>query len=327
MAMTRKAFNVGLVLVLVMISLKIFFIDRSPFGKDNSSYALDKDKIVSRIEMTRGDEKLIIKDDNGTLSVNGTTRVRKGEVITLLNLISEIQIKSPVSDDAFNEVVIKPGIEPVKVKIFVKNRLIKTYLVYRTESNVYGNIMKTSEKAKPFIIYAPGFENNIGSFFELNELVWLPYTVFNLMPSEIDAIDVRYNEDKESSFKIETDEKNKLITDSEGATITNCDSLKVLRYLSYYTYVPFEKWAFELSQEEKGKIILQEPSVKISVSTKSGQNIILSIWERKAIVGSETIVDTDRVWGRLDNSDNIFIMRYFDIDPILKKKAYFIRFE
>ena len=33
--------------------------------------------------------------------------------------------------------------------------------------------------------------------------------------------------------------------------------------------------------------------------------------------------DSDRLWGKTDNSDELFIMRYFDVDPILKRRSYF----
>jgi hypothetical protein len=323
MAIARKAFNVGLVLVLILILLKIVFIDSLPFGKDNSSFAVEQDKIVSKIELTRENENLVLKIDKGVWTVNGISGVSKSEIIAFLSLLYEIQIKSPVSDDAFNKLIVEPGIEPVKVRIFVKNRMHKTFLVYKTDINVYGNIMKTSEKAKPFIVYAPGFEDNIGSFFEMNEQSWLSKTIFNLMPSEIQSVEVKYSTDNES-FTIENKGRSYIISDSNGV-IGNVDSIKVFRYLSYFTYIPFEKWAFEISQEEKSRITVTVPEVIISVSTKTGLNTVLSVWERRNIVDNAIILDTDRVWGRLDKSDNIFIMRYFDIDPILKKREYFIK--
>ena len=85
-------------------------------------------------------------------------------------------LKSEISDK---------GIEPVKVKVYEKRKLIKSFLVYKTPSNSYGNIMKIREGSKPFIVYVPGYEGDIGSAFTLNELFWQPYTVFNLLPSEI----------------------------------------------------------------------------------------------------------------------------------------------
>jgi hypothetical protein len=35
--------------------------------------------------------------------------------------------------------------------------------------------------------------------------------------------------------------------------------------------------------------------------------------------------DSDRVWAKTNQRDEIFIMRYFDLDPILKKRGYFFK--
>jgi hypothetical protein len=33
--------------------------------------------------------------------------------------------------------------------------------------------------------------------------------------------------------------------------------------------------------------------------------------------------DSDRLIGKMEERDELFIMRYFDIDPLLKKRSYF----
>ena len=33
--------------------------------------------------------------------------------------------------------------------------------------------------------------------------------------------------------------------------------------------------------------------------------------------------DSDRLLGKTQNSNEFFVMRYFDIDPLLKKRSYF----
>ncbi len=45
--------------------------------------------------------------------------------------------------------------------------------------------MKIKERSKPFIVYLPGYETNIGSLFTVNELYWKPFTIFKPLPSEI----------------------------------------------------------------------------------------------------------------------------------------------
>ena len=68
------------------------------------------------------------------------------------------------------------------MKVFEKGKLIKSFLVYKTASNKYGNIMKLRESSKPFIVFVPGNEVEIGSAFTMNELFWQPYTVFSFSP-------------------------------------------------------------------------------------------------------------------------------------------------
>ena len=116
-----------------------------------------------------------------------------------------MEIKSPVTPELFNKEIHENGIDPVKVKVFEKGKRIKSFLVYKTGSNIYGNIMKLRESSKPFIVFVPGNEVEIGSAFTLNELFWQPYTVFNLLPSEIYSVALENMADTASSFRIKNE--------------------------------------------------------------------------------------------------------------------------
>ena len=120
----------------------------------------------------------------------------------ILRILREVKIKSPVSSELFKSEITDKGILPVKIKVYEGRKLIKSYLVYKTSSNTYGNIMKMGERAKPFIVYVPGYDGDIGSAFTLSELFWQPYTVFNLLPSEIDSVKLENLADTSSSFLI-----------------------------------------------------------------------------------------------------------------------------
>jgi hypothetical protein len=49
----------------------------------------------------------------------------------------------------------------------------------------------------------------------------------------------------------------------------------------------------------------------------------LFVWHRPAGSPDEGPFDTDRVWGCKEADGHIFIARYFDLDPLLRKKSYF----
>jgi hypothetical protein len=83
--------------------------------------------------------------------------------------------------------------------------------------------------------------------------------------------------------------------------------------------VPFENWAYDLSASEKKRISSESPVFRITVTKINGDKAYLTLWERF----TEGKKDTDRLWGKLGDSEDFFILRYFDIDPILKKITYF----
>lgn len=101
------------------------------------------------------------------------------------------------------------------------------------------------------------------------------------------------------------------------------DTLRLKRYISYFTSIPFESWAFDLTGDEKKQIEEQQPLYRIVVQKRAGGNVGLSIWERLKDENGVRNKDTDRVWGKIDGKDNLIILRYFDIDPILKRKSFF----
>jgi hypothetical protein len=311
-----------LLTVTIGLLLLILFKSRPPFGKNNSSFASEPQKEITKIEFSEDGRRLSLEKAGEKWLINGKTDARKNGILFIIRILREIKIKSPVSSELFDKEIIEKGIEPVRVKVYEKRKLLKSFLVYKTRSNTYGNIMKIRERSKPFIVYIPGYDGDIGSGFTLNELFWQPYTVFNLLPSEISSVDFKNFSDTASSFSIVKKNRCFIISDTTR-DLMGWDSTLVTRYLSYFTWIPFESWALEKTDEEKKRIESQQPLYRITVSTKGGNKIVLTLWEKITDENNTKTKDSDRLFGKTQNSNELFIMRYFDIDPLIKKKAYF----
>jgi hypothetical protein len=308
------------VLLILILVLVILTKGRTAFGKRESSFAIEHQDVITRIEFSEKGKKLVLeKKDEGWI-VNGRYEARKSGINFILRVLTQIQIKSPLTQEIFRNEIRKNNIPPLKVRLFDKNRLLRSFLVYRTGTNVYGNVMKRRESSKPFIVYIPGFEGDIGSAFTLNELFWQPYTVFRLLPSEISAIRLENFSDSASSFFI-TNKRNIYTLSDLNGPLTRWDTAQVKRYLSYFAWIPFESWAIDLPDPEKKKIESGLPVFKITAVTTNGNKITLTLWEKT--IGNSSTKDSDRLWAKTEDKDDLFIMRYFDIDPLLKKKGYF----
>jgi hypothetical protein len=202
--MAKRTFRILAFLIPAVILIIYLLKERSPFGGSNSSFGIDPKKEITRIEFTADTHKLFLEKKGETWLVNDSHETRKSSIQFILKILGGLVIKSPVTPELFNDEIVNKNIVP-EARL-LKKKLLKSFLVYKTNSNRFGNIMKMREGAKPFIVYVPGNEVEIGSAFNLNELFWQPFTVFGLLPSEISSVTVENMSEPGSSFMIRNEE-------------------------------------------------------------------------------------------------------------------------
>ena len=305
--------------VLVLLILVFFLVrNRSPFGKAETRFSGGAGSEITAFEISSAGRKVLLSYRDGVWKVNQDAEARKSITLFALRVLKEMRIKSPVSAGMFYDQIVAKGIRPVKVKVYEKKRLPRTFYVYRTSSNKYGNIMKAKERSRPFVVHFPGFEGDIGSLFIAEEMFWKPFILFNLLPSEISSVTLDNYADPPASFRISTGGESFRLSDLH-TYLTGWDTSRLKRYISYYTMVPFESWAFDMAEDEKALLANQKPAYRITVTTNEGENKGLDLWERV----SDGKTDAGRLWGNTDDSEDYMIIRYFDIDPLLRKLSYF----
>jgi hypothetical protein len=320
--MMRKAIRYSAILLPVLILVFYLLKEQSPFGGKNTSFAVTPKNEITAIEFSEGNKTLKLTKKGEEWFVNERFDTRKSGILFIIKILTEMQIKSPVTPGLFNTEIIEKGISPVRVKVSEKGRTLRTFLVYKTSSNTYGNIMKLREGSKPFIVYVPGNDVEIGSAFTLNELFWQPFTLFSLLPSEILSVTFENRADTGSSFRIENRDRDFRLF-GQRDELTGWDTSRIIRYISYFTHVPFERWAFDLQSDERENIKKQEPLFRITVTTAGGESNQLILWEKTFKENGMQKIDTDRLWGKKEDGDELLIVRYTDIDPLIKKRSYF----
>lgn len=314
---------IGIFLSLIILIFFIFLSKtRTPFGRSNSDFSSKPETEITTIVLSQDGQELKLEKSGEEWLINNKAIARKSGINYLIRILTEAKIKSPVSPELFENEISDKHIVPVKVKVYEGRKMIKSFMVYKTASNIYGNIMKINGRAKPFIVYVPGYDVNIGSGFTLNELFWQPYTIFNMLPSEISSVRFENISDTSATFVI-TKKEGGYSFSGTGSELSGWDPALVIRYLSYFTWIPFESWAFELSNEEKALAGQSDPLFRITIVSASGDTTILSLWEKIIYDNGEKKVDTDRLLGKTRANEDLFVVRYFDIDPVLKKRSYF----
>ena len=320
---TGKIFTIAFAAAALIAVLVIFLVhSRSPFGKSNSEFHSKPEKEITRIELLQDNERLTLEKSGDEWLVNGKAEARKGAINFIIRILTEARIKSPVSPEVFQKEIGDNGVTPVVVRAFEGRKTLKSFRVYKTSSNIYGNIMKIKERSKPFIVFVPGNEVNIGAAFTLRPQFWQPYNIFSLLPSEVSSIRFENVQDTSASFAIIKKEAGYSLF-GNGDELTGYDPALIIRYISYFTFIPLESWVFELPEQEKERLATDNPLYTITVISAEGAKTVISLWEALKTENDNQIVDTDRLIGRFDSGNDYFNVKYFDIDPVLKKRGYF----
>ena len=80
MIMNKSVIRTLFGVVVIGLLLIVIFRSRSPFGKDNSSFASEPDKEITKIELSTDREKLVLEDRGENWTINGKSETRKSGV-------------------------------------------------------------------------------------------------------------------------------------------------------------------------------------------------------------------------------------------------------
>ena len=295
---------------------------RSPFGKLNSSFSIPLTDNITSIHIGRGENTVLLSKENGIWLVNNHNEARSSAISFILATLGEVQIKSPVSEELFESLTDQSNTEPVVVRVRGKG-VKERFLVYRTANSGMGSVFRKSEKSLPFFMSLPGYDLDPGLAFVTDERYWLPFHVFRLEPGNIERVDLKYRDTGREDISIEV--KDSISLSVNDIIVEYPDREHIMRYLSWFSFIPFEKWATDLDPDQKGSILNSAPEIEIGLQLGDSGDLSLKLWIKYMEVGPESEPDTDRLYGELNNSGELFVVKYFDIDPLIKSAEYFIK--
>jgi uncharacterized protein YbdZ (MbtH family) len=324
----RKIVLYIIVVIVLIIGAGIIYFTKmgNPFGKDDSDFAIDEINKVTKIVLTSKQGKVeLIKLPEGW-QVNKRFMARESSVEFLLQVLSRLKIKSPVSDEKFSKETKILTKNVVFIEVFEQLRRIKSFSLYKVNSNSYGNYARKREGTNPYVLYIPGFNKPIGSLFVTEEKFWKPYIIFNYQPGMIKAVKMDYPDSPEKSFRIVKTGDNRYKLLQNGKEVPVFDTLAIERYLSYFRNIRFVRWELGIDSAETDSVISTTPEFILTVTDKTGNHntiktysMLVSLVDRKNMLTASH----NEVFVKQNDEKELSVARYFDLDPVIKEIKYF----
>jgi len=324
----RKILFYVIAVIVLITGAGIIYISKmgTPFGKDDSDFAIEKINKVTKIVLSSERGKVELTKIPEGWQVNKRFIAREGSVEFLLQVLSRLKIKSPVSDEKFSKET-KTKTENVFIEVFEQIRQVKSFSLYIVNSNPYANYARKREGANLYVLYIPGFNKPIGSLFVTEEKFWKPYVFFDYLPGMIKAVKMDYPDYPEKSFRILKTEENRFKLLGNEKEVPVFDTLAIERYLSYFRNIRFVRWELGIDSVEIDSVISTTPEFILTVTDSTGEHNTIKTYSKLMSLGDMDDVLTtspNEVFVKQNDEKELSVARYFDLDPVIKEIKYFL---
>ncbi|HBF87682.1 MAG TPA: hypothetical protein DDX39_03485 [Bacteroidales bacterium] len=329
-----KKYRTGIViLILLSITAGIIFFtqNKSSIKKDLRDFAVEDTSSIDKIFMVdKTNQQVLLERINGVWMVNGKYAARKDAIDILLKTINRIDVKSPVPNSAFENVVKSLATLSTKVEIYQNNELTKTYYVGGATRDNQGTYMMLEDSSTPFIVTIQGFNGYLSTRYFLDEVLWRNTTIFNYRFEDIASITLEHPMEPEKSFKItRVDENNYVLEKFKENIIANFDTIRAKEYFSYYKRINFEALIPNMEKKKQDSLNAATPKYIFTVEEVSGIKKQFKAYLRKgngliSESGKPFEYDPDKMYGVFENGE-FTLIQYHVFDPLLKEYNDFIQ--
>lgn len=315
------------IIVFFAILLPIYFIifrNKDDEVKISNNFIINDFSEVASVIIKKGAKIISLKKKENTENwdINNKYEVNKKAIKKLKQALTETKINKPVPKEIIDSVLNAIHSKGKEVSIF-NNKKEKIKILYISD---YDNINKatyaiTNKEKTPYIISIPGLEDDLNQRYNSHSLYWINPEIFTYKPHEIKEIQILYSNKNKTSYKIEVEkDAPKIFIINENKYMQNVNISKVGSFLSYFMNVKFSEFN-TLSKEKIDSLKSTVANFTIVVNDIYGVSKKVELYKIK-ISDNPTKYDFNKLYAIINNED-IVVVKYFDIDLILKDITYF----
>ena len=293
----------------------------------------------------RENESLLERQEQGW-TLNGTYKAHPKQVSYLLTTLYKVRIKMPVSVASHDNIVKQLAIQSTKVeiyqmvprinlfdkvKLFYHEKRTKVFYVGDATMDSSGTFMLKEGADKAYIVYVPSFRGFISTRFTANPDDWRDHTIFHKTLADIQSVSIDFNQDPESSFRIDNLGKHqyKLTRLCDNQELPY-DTLKVINLMSSFSDIRFEALFTNTMDQERIDSITNSPYVHYVVVTgKDGDVQDMKTFQKLVMNGVTDMggevgdVDRDRMYALIYGGKDFVLIQNYVFDKVLHDVRYF----
>lgn len=339
---SKKRIRIAIGMVVLLSGISFWIVQNNNKGtlrEDMYEFAIEDTSGITKIYMANsaGKEITLEKQKPGSWTVNRKFTARNDAVKNLLTCMKDMAVRQPVAKSAIENVSKQLATNSTKVEIYRGEKLERVYYVGGDTQDGLGTFMLLSDpetgenSPTPFVMFIPGFNGFLSVRYFMDEDLWRDRTVFNFYPDEIASIKIEYPYMPDSSFTVSlTDNNDVSVADSKGKTLRYFDTLKVKRYITYYTNIQYEALENKRRKTFLDSVLSNKPVHIITLKERTGEIHTVKTYAKPAepgdtdpVTGQPRTEDLERMFAQINDGKDIALIQYYVFGKLFMGLSYF----
>lgn len=304
----------------------------STLKEELSNFAVKDISSIDKIFLSdKENNQVTLVKEGKAWKVNNKYFAREDAIDNIMQAISRLRVKRPISKAEHNVQVKKLATSSTKVEIYQNGALTKTYYVGEATQDQFGTFAIIKGSSVPFVVQIPGFLGFLTPRYITYEELWRENYVFKADAKAMTYVQVSNNEHPELGFSLRKDVNQTYhLEDYNGITIPNIDTLQVKRFLSHFKKISYEALITHMSDEKRDSLVKSQPFLTITLRAGDDNVQIVNTYRVPNDThydddGEMLKYDPDRMYGSFNNSTDIATVQYRTFDKITVRPEFFIK--
>lgn len=339
-------------IILLITAATLYFTDRyTTLKKESGHFAVEDTASITRIFIAdkNNNEVTLVRSAEGAWLVDGKNPAQTAKVNSFLKTLADLEVRSPVPLAARDNVLkrmsvlakkieiyqVVPAIDLFNaVKLFPKERMVKSYYVGDVTQDNLGTFMLMEGADDPYVIHIPGFRGFVSTRYTTNPDEWRDYTVFSSKLGDIASVKLEFPGDPDESYLLDVGEdKSVRISSLDGQPLgMPFDTLRVLNLLTSFSDVRFEALLNNMLEKEFiDSVLSTTPSTIIELSERDGSSQRVVMYTKPSFAAlymqdgaALEPFDLDRAYALVNGGQDFVLIQYFVFDKVTSKLSYLL---
>jgi hypothetical protein len=318
--------HITFLVILIVITMWLVIKDKkTTFGSNEADFAISDTSRINLISIKKGNSIIILDKNSGEWKYDEFHRANPELINTCLNILSRIEIKSPVPKQIASEIkekVLKSGVE---VKISNRNQLLRDIWIFADKAtrNIY---MMRFNSDKIFIVHVPAIEGNFAAVFNPEKQFWIDHSILKLTPGDIHSVTVENFTNPSQSFKLQINNNKEVELMNHSGKVLEYNPESISAYLFCFRNVKAEKF-FEDSDAITAKLKIKNPQYQVTIKRQNEDTVLLKTFLIKQAVDQKNnaVPFNKNLCYILINDRDLALVKFIEIDPITRDVDFFIK--